>query len=86
VITVKTFPSQDLGVLIEEVMALPEDGKYVSYRQLPWIEIDLDQELAINLDGEPRRFRTVRFEVLAGALPLVVPDDCPLLRAPGDSA
>lgn len=79
VITVHDFPAQDLPSLIDEVMTLPEQGRYVSYRQLQWIEIDLDQELAINFDGEPRRVRRARFEVLAGALPLVVPPDCPLL-------
>jgi diacylglycerol kinase family enzyme len=62
-----------------EFQQLPRDGDYVSYIQTPWIEIHPEQTIPVNLDGEPLRFSTVRYEVVPKAISLIVPPNCPLL-------
>ncbi|MGY1458793.1 lipid kinase YegS [Luteimonas sp. A534] len=49
--------------------------------QLPWIEIEADQPLALNLDGEPVESSRFRIEAVAGRLCMHLPADCPLLVA-----
>jgi diacylglycerol kinase family enzyme len=53
--------------------------------RVPSLEIEADEPLQINLDGEPIENKRFQFEVLPGALRLNLPDNCPLLAAP-DSA
>jgi diacylglycerol kinase family enzyme len=40
-----------------------------------------DVEMPINLDGEPIRAKKIRFEVLPGAIKLVLPDNCSMLKS-----
>lgn len=49
-----------------------------SYRA-PWIEVETDEPLHVNLDGEPVEGTRFRFEVEPGALDAVLPRGCPLL-------
>lgn len=44
-----------------------------------WVEIETEEPLQVNLDGEPVRGTSFRFEVEPGALRCVLPDDSPLL-------
>lgn len=48
-------------------------------RQLPWVEIDVDQPITLNLDGEPETARHFRIECVPARLRMHLPDDCPLL-------
>jgi len=43
------------------------------------LEIETDEPLQINLDGEPLRGTRFRFEILKGRVSLKLPDGCPLL-------
>lgn len=47
----------------------------------PWIEVETDEPLQINLDGEPVEGTSFRFEVEVGALRLVLPQGCPLVES-----
>lgn len=49
--------------------------------RLPWIEVEADAGLNINLDGEPMAATRFRFEAVPEALRLHLPDDSPLLTA-----
>lgn len=48
----------------------------------PWIELESDNPLQVNLDGEALEAREFRFEVRPGALRVLLPPDSPLLRGP----
>lgn len=45
----------------------------------PWVEIESDRPLQVNLDGEPASADRFRFEVEPGALRVMLPVDSPLL-------
>ncbi len=47
--------------------------------RVAWLEIDTDEPLQINLDGEPISDTHFRFEVLPRRLPTVLPAGCPLV-------
>jgi lipid kinase YegS len=48
-------------------------------RQLPWLEIDAVDPIALNLDGEPVESGHFRIECVPGRLRMHLPPDCPLL-------
>jgi lipid kinase YegS len=64
-----------------EMQQLPPDGEYISYWQTPWLEVCAEQAIPVNLDGEPLRFSTVRYEAVPKAISLIVPPNCRLLSA-----
>ncbi|WP_353057280.1 YegS/Rv2252/BmrU family lipid kinase [Salinicola sp. JS01] len=70
----------ELKRIIDELENLPNDGEFVRYLRVPWVEFDSDGAFPLNLDGEPRRYRRFRASLEGEALPLVVPSRCPLLR------
>jgi len=80
VLVVREFPMSDLGTVVAELETLSEDGKYISYHQVPWLEALTQEPMPINLDGEPVSFKSTRFEALPAAIQLIVPEDCPLLQ------
>jgi diacylglycerol kinase family enzyme len=49
----------------------------------PWIEVESDVALQLNLDGEPTSRKKFRFEVNPRALRVLLPPDCPLLEPRG---
>ena len=62
-----------------ELQQLPSDGEYISYWQTPWLEVHPEEAIPVNLDGEPLRFSTVRYEAVPKAIQLIVPPNCQLL-------
>jgi diacylglycerol kinase family enzyme len=60
---------------------LSPDGEYISYWQTPWAEVHTEEAIPVNLDGEPVRFSSVRYEAVPRAIRLIVPPNCPLLSA-----
>jgi lipid kinase YegS len=64
-----------------ELQQLPSDGEYISYWQTPWLEVHPEEPIPVNLDGEPLRFSTVRYEALPKAIQLILPPNCPELSA-----
>jgi diacylglycerol kinase family enzyme len=71
----------NFGQALKELLNLSPDGEFISYWQVPWVEFRLDQPMPLNLDGEPASLDSPRFvEAVTGALRLVVPPGCPLVR------
>ena len=54
------------------------------HRRVPWLEIEAEQSMNINIDGEPLSKQHLRFEVLPGILRMHLPRKAPLLSANGD--
>lgn len=65
-------PDTPLGRLAQELKS-PDapDNEILFYRQLPAFTIESDQDLHLNLDGEPTLARRFEFSVLPGRLELV---------------
>ena len=47
--------------------------------RLPWLQIDADAPLTLNLDGEPIQARDIRIDCIPARLRMHLPADCPLL-------
>ena len=76
-----SFAISDVPAVIEELSNYPNSSQqWVKRFQVPWLEWQTQTEMPINLDGEPITSKQQRFEVHAGALNLVLPDACPMLR------
>ena len=50
--------------------------------QLPWVHLDADAPLTLNLDGEPVTASRFRIECVGGRLRMHLPPDSPLLSPP----
>jgi lipid kinase YegS len=81
VLIVRQIPAIALLAAARELQELSPDGEYISYWQTPWAEVHPEETIPVNLDGEPVRFSTVRYEAVPGAIRLIVPPNCPLLSA-----
>ena len=75
------FPPEALGQVIKELTETEANGDYVKRFRVPWAEWESDVEMPINLDGEPIKTNNIRFEVLLGAIKLVLPENCPLITS-----
>ena len=81
VLAVRDIPPRALLSAARELQELSPNGEYVSYWQVPWAEVQTDKPIPVNLDGEPVRFSSVRYEAVSRAIQLIVPPNCPLLSA-----
>src|SRR5881392_500868 len=81
VLVVRHIPATAALTAARELQQLSPDGEYISYWQTPWAEVHSEETIPVNLDGEPVRFSSVRYEAVPKAIHLVVPPDCPLLSA-----
>lgn len=79
VVYLKNFAPEAVAQVIREILDPSIDGDYVQRFRAPWIEWSSDVEMPINLDGEPIFSKSIRFEVLPGAIRLVLPPECPLI-------
>lgn len=79
VLVVRQISPTALLAAARELQQLPADGEYISYWQTPWLEVSSEQAIPVNLDGEPLRFSTVRYEAVPKAISLIVPPNCQLL-------
>ena len=76
-----SFAISDVPAVIEELSNYPNSSQqWVKRFQVPWLEWQTQTEMPINLDGEPISSKQQRFEVHAGALNMVLPDACSMLR------
>ena len=80
VIIVSPFPLGDIATVIEEIRSPRPNGHYIKYFQTPWIETETDEPTPVNLDGEPYRNHKIRFEMIPGAIELVLPKNCPCIK------
>jgi len=83
VLVVRQIPAMALLTAARELQELSPDGEYISYWQTPWAELYPEESIPVNLDGEPVRFSSVRYEAVPRAIRLIVPPNCPLLSATG---
>ena len=79
VLIVRQISPTALLAAARELQQLPPDGEYISYWQTPWLEVYPEEEMPVNLDGEPLRFSAVRYEAVPKAIQLIVPPNCQLL-------
>jgi len=79
VLFVRQISPTALLAAARELQQLPPDGEYISYWQTPWLEVHPEEEIPVNLDGEPLRFSAVRYEAVPKAIQLIVPPNCQLL-------
>jgi lipid kinase YegS len=79
VLVVRQISPTALLAAARELQQLPRDGAYISYWQTPWLEVHPEQAIPVNLDGEPLRFSTVRYEAVPKAIQLIVPPNCQLI-------
>jgi lipid kinase YegS len=80
VMAIRDFPMRDLGIVLNELQNLGKaEGQYVYYKQMPSLEVEATDEVPLNLDGEPTRIKSAKFEVLKQRLPVILPTDTPLL-------
>lgn len=76
---VHPFLPHELPQVIEEIQNPTERGQFVKHVQASWLEIDFPKTLPLNLDGEPYRSNSIRFEVQPKSIRLVLPSNCPCL-------
>jgi len=50
-------------------------------QRLPWLEIEADEGLALNLDGEPNEVSRLRVDIAPARVRMHLPPTCPLLQA-----
>src|SRR5437667_2670959 len=81
VLSVRDIPALALLTAARELQELSPDGEYINYWQTPWAEVQTEEAIPVNLDGEPMQFSSVRYEAVPRAIRLVVPPNCPLLSA-----
>jgi lipid kinase YegS len=79
IVSLNSFPKDGLGQVVRELTDPDANGEYVKRFKVPWAEWASDIEMPINLDGEPIKAGKIRFEILPGAIQLVLPDGCPLI-------
>ncbi|MEN8140076.1 MAG: lipid kinase YegS [Thermodesulfobacteriota bacterium] len=70
----------DMATLLAELRDPSPSGQYVKYFQTPWLEGEADEPIPVNLDGEPYESKKIRFEIVPGAIDLVLPQFCPCLK------
>jgi lipid kinase YegS len=81
VLVIRQIPAMALLTAARELQELSPDGEYISYWQTQWVEVHPEETIPVNLDGEPVRFSSVRYEAVPRAIRLIVPPNCPLLSA-----
>ncbi|CAN7206463.1 lipid kinase YegS [Pseudoxanthomonas sp. LjRoot168] len=76
------------GEVAATLGTLVKDGKHAALdrvatrARLPWVELDADQPLTLNLDGEPVQSRRFRIECVSGRVRMHLPEACPLRMQP----
>ncbi|WP_296279455.1 lipid kinase YegS [Pseudoxanthomonas sp.] len=76
------------GEVAATLGTLVKDGKHAALdrvatrARLPWVELDADQPLTLNLDGEPVQSRRFRIECVPGRVRMHLPAPCPLRMQP----
>jgi len=79
VLIARSFPLNAIEQVTAEFHNPSPGGEYITLFQSNWLESSADEPVPVNLDGEPLKSNTVRYDVLPGAIKLTVPKDCPCL-------
>jgi lipid kinase YegS len=76
------------GEVAATVGTLVKDGKHAALdrvatrTRLPWVELEADQPMTLNLDGEPVKSRRFRIDCVPGRVRMHLPAICPLRLQP----
>jgi lipid kinase YegS len=81
VLMVNRFLPADVPQVLQEFKNPRADGKFIRMFKTPWLECESEQQIPVNLDGEPHSANQFRFSVSAGAIRVVLPPDCPCIKA-----
>ncbi|MHC4939244.1 MAG: lipid kinase YegS [Planctomycetota bacterium] len=81
---VRILPGVPPDQVGEAMSVLMRDGldaveRAIVSARVPWLEVEADEGISVNLDGEPQSGKKLRFEVVPNAIRLHVPASCPLL-------
>lgn len=79
---VTILPEGTVGSTVGEILDKGMEGlgdAGIRFR-CPWIELESEAPLQLNLDGEPTTDTRFRFEVDPGALRVLLPPDCPMFE------
>ncbi len=79
IVVILEFPLVDLGEVIAELTDYEHSGKYVKRFRKKWVESIPDRKRSVNLDGEPYEAEKIRFEIVPGAIRMLLPETCPML-------
>ncbi|MEP4484451.1 lipid kinase YegS [Marinobacter alexandrii] len=79
VLLILAFPPTEIDTVIKEAMSPTLDGRYVRRFRTHFLEVHSDDGMPCNLDGEPYEADAIRFDVVAKALDVVLPPDCPCI-------
>jgi lipid kinase YegS len=85
VVALPDVPFLEMLGLLGELMtaeATPGGDLPLQYHQVPWLEVEAPDGMQLNLDGEPLRGATFRFDVLPRQLPVFLPPGAPLVGRP----
>lgn len=76
-----SLPPEELAGTLARVLrdGLGAVERYLISARLPWVELEAESGLSINLDGEPLSGTKLRFESLPAALRMHLPEASPLL-------
>lgn len=86
VLVLQSFGIMELPRMIRDLERLSPTGKLVRYYQVPWLELECDEAMPINLDGEMQEYEHLSMKVIPLALDVTLPKSCKLLvRNLGDS-
>lgn len=81
IFSIQEFPATDVGVVLEELSQQQEmQGSYVHRESVEKLEWESDVIMPVNLDGEPLASNKVVIKVLPGAVKLVLPARCSVLK------
>lgn len=77
-VIVPEVPLTQFVSLVNDVLRLGKhlETQKVVYRQVPWLEVQADEGLQVNLDGEPFYGTDFHFSI-AGQIPMLLPPEAP---------
>ncbi len=75
VVIVPSIPLREMARWVREMVNAQSTGEFgpIIYRQLRCVEINFQDEVPLNLDGEPLRGDHFRFRAISGALRFLLP-------------
>jgi len=79
IILVLDFPATEVNTVIKEVLDPDLSGTYVKRFQTAVLEVYSSESIPCNLDGEPYQGDNILFSVVAKAIDVVLPPDCPCI-------
>ncbi len=79
VLIARAFPLNAIEQVTAELYNPSPSGEYITVFQSKWLESSADVPVPVNLDGEPIRSNSIRYDILPGAVKLALPTDCPCI-------